>query len=320
MDCRKSWLFSMAEIILHQYPQSPVAEKVRVGFGIKNLTWRAVEIPRIPPKPDLIPLTGGYRRTPVMQIGADVYCDSQCILRELERRFPETGFFPDAKSGLPWGVTRWTDDRFFGDTIKLVLAGAGDSLPADFAEDRGRLYLGPDWKQALATARNEIGHIAAQLRGQFSWLDEWLGGQRDFLFGDSAGAADACVYYLVWFVRGRWDGGAEFLARFPHLVKWEQRIYAIGHGSTTDMTAPEALEVARNSEVGTMETTDANDPQQLVPGLKVSVKPDVNAGEMAVSGTVHLVTSDTIAVLRESDETGQVCVHFPRVGYRVDRL
>ena len=75
------------EIILHNYPQSPVAEKVRAAFGIKGLHWRNVEIPRLPPKPLLTTLTGGYRRTPVMQIGADFYCDSQCIMRELQARF-----------------------------------------------------------------------------------------------------------------------------------------------------------------------------------------------------------------------------------------
>ncbi|MCH8217263.1 MAG: glutathione S-transferase N-terminal domain-containing protein, partial [Planctomycetes bacterium] len=84
----------MTEIILHHYPQSPVSEKVRVGLGIKRLAWRSVEIPRLPPKPELMPLTGGYRRTPVLQVGADVYCDSQCILRELERLCPAPSFFP----------------------------------------------------------------------------------------------------------------------------------------------------------------------------------------------------------------------------------
>ena len=69
----------MSEIILHNYPASPVAEKVRKGLGLKGLAWRDVEIPRLPPKPDVVALTGGYRRTPVMQIGADIYCDSQCI-------------------------------------------------------------------------------------------------------------------------------------------------------------------------------------------------------------------------------------------------
>ena len=63
----------MSEIILHHYPQSPVSEKVRIGLGIKGLAWRSVQIPRLPPKPDLMPLTGGFRRPPVLQIGAALY-------------------------------------------------------------------------------------------------------------------------------------------------------------------------------------------------------------------------------------------------------
>ena len=111
----------MSDIILHNYPQSPVAEKVRVALGIKGLSWRSVEIPRIPPKPMLIKLTGGYRRTPVMQIGADIYCDSQCIMRELERRHPNPTYFPGGSDGMAWGVSRWTDGALFDQVIKLVL-------------------------------------------------------------------------------------------------------------------------------------------------------------------------------------------------------
>src|SRR3990167_265739 len=75
--------------ILHHYDTSPFSEKVRLMFGLKGLTWSSVEIPNINPKPDYTPLTGGYRRTPSLQIGADVYCDSQAILAEIERRWPE---------------------------------------------------------------------------------------------------------------------------------------------------------------------------------------------------------------------------------------
>ena len=75
-------------IILHHFDRSPFSEKIRVVFGHKGLSWRSVRIPQIMPKPDLMPLTGGYRRTPVMQIGADVFCDTQIIIREIERRFP----------------------------------------------------------------------------------------------------------------------------------------------------------------------------------------------------------------------------------------
>ena len=90
----------MPEILLHQYASSPFAEKIRVCLGIKRLAWGAVDEPVIMPKPELVALTGGYRRIPVMQIGADIYCDSQLIVRELERRFPEPTLFPAGDSGL----------------------------------------------------------------------------------------------------------------------------------------------------------------------------------------------------------------------------
>ena len=71
----------MTDIILHHYETSPYSEKVRLGLGLKGLAWASVEIPIIMPKPDLTALTGGYRKTPVLQIGADIYCDSQLIMR-----------------------------------------------------------------------------------------------------------------------------------------------------------------------------------------------------------------------------------------------
>ena len=120
---------SGSEIILHNYPQSPVAEKVRVALGIKQAQWRSVEIPRLPPKPMLTKLTGGYRRTPVMQIGADIYCDSQCIIRELEKRIPAPSIVPSADAGLMWCMSRWTDGALFDLSVKIVLGSAGDALP-----------------------------------------------------------------------------------------------------------------------------------------------------------------------------------------------
>ncbi|MEO0370330.1 MAG: glutathione S-transferase N-terminal domain-containing protein, partial [Pseudomonadota bacterium] len=159
----------MAEIILHNYPQSPVAEKARVALGIKGLSWRNVEIPRLAPKPNLTKLTGGYRRTPVMQIGADIYCDSAVVIDELERRFPTPGFYPTKDAGLARLLSRWTDGPMFDQAVKIVLGSAGDALPADFAKDRGRLYLGPDWAEGLKAAGSALPHLAAQMRGQLSW-------------------------------------------------------------------------------------------------------------------------------------------------------
>ena len=146
----------MSEVIFHHYPPSPFSEKVRIGFGIKKLSWRSVEIPRVPPKPELMPLTGGYRRTPVMQMGADIYCDTQCILRELQRRFPEPTFYPGGADGLPWAINRWTD-VVFDAAAGVILGAAADQLPEAFAKDRGRLYFGPAAFQTQRTAA-EVTH------------------------------------------------------------------------------------------------------------------------------------------------------------------
>ncbi len=103
----------MTEMIIHHYPASPVSEKIRAGMGIKKLTWRCVEQNRLPDRPELFAMTGGYRRIPVMQIGADIYCDTQCVLRELERRVPSPTFFPNNGAGLRFALSRWTDGLLF---------------------------------------------------------------------------------------------------------------------------------------------------------------------------------------------------------------
>ena len=309
---------STPEIILHNYPQSPVAEKARIALGIKGCSWRDVEIPRLAPKPDLTKLAGGYRRTPVMQIGADIYCDSQCIIRELDRRFPEPSFFPTAQAGLMWGLSRWTDGAFFDLAVKIVLGSAGDNLPQDFAADRGRLYLGPDWAAGLKAANAALPHLASQMRGPLGWFNEQLSDGRAYMLGEAVGAVDAQIYHVVWFIRGRWDQGAAFLSEFPHLERWERNVAAIGHGTVTAMTPQEAIDIAAAADPLEGTGVAPHDPQGLREGMQVVVHPDVDGGEQGVAGTVVTANADTITVLREEPDVGRVCVHFPRIGYRID--
>src|SRR3984893_10552556 len=124
------------QIILHHFDQSPFSEKIRIVFGFKQLAWKSVRISRIMPRPDLMPLTGGYRRTPTMQIGADIYCDTQIIIRELEGRFSNPTLFPAGHAGVPWALGMWSDRSFFQNTVNLVFGSLGDKVPRDFIEDR----------------------------------------------------------------------------------------------------------------------------------------------------------------------------------------
>ena len=310
----------MTEIILHNYPASPVAEKVRKGFGLKGLEWRDVEIPRLPPKPDLVCLTGGYRRTPVMQIGADIWFDSQAILREIARRHPEPTFFPGGANGMAVAISRWTDGELFSLAVKPVLGAAGDALDADFAADRGRLSLGPDWQSGLKAANADLPHLVAQMRAQLGFVEQRLATGRDFMLGPAPGLPDILVWHIVWFLRGRWADGPAFLSQFAHITAWEQRMADLGSGNGVSLSAADAIAIAGSAHTATPESTDALDPQGLTPGMRISVSPDLDGGEQAVEGTLRMADIHTVAVLREDPRVGEVCVHFPRAGYRVTVL
>lgn len=303
----------MNEIILHHYPESPVSEKVRVVLGIKGLAWRSVIIPRLPPRPDLMPLTGGYRQTPVMQFGADVYCDSQCIIRELERRFPEPTLYPGGGAGMVWGVSRWTDELLFRHAITVVLGSKIHDLPEAFLKDRMRVYYPAG--TGAETLEKAVPHALAQLRAQIGWMEQRLETGRRFMLGDAPGLPDALCYYLVWFLRGRYERGGEFLAQFPALCSWEARVREIGHGSPAEMDSGEALRIAGDAEPATPRQEDAADPEGLAPGQTVVV-----CGEPCVApvkGEIVSVSSESVAIRRYDDTAGRVVVHFPRVGYTV---
>lgn len=307
-----------SDIILHNYPQSPVAEKVRVALGIKGLAWHDVEIPRLPPKPLLTPLTGGYRRTPVMQIGADIYCDSQCIIRELERRYPSPTLMPSADTGLMWCLSRWTDGELFSLGVKIVLGAAGDKLPEDFAKDRGLLYLGADWAGRLKQANAQLPHLVAQLRAPLTWLNNNLSDGRSYLLGSEAAAIDAQFYHVVWFIRGRWEGGPSLLSEFTHLERWEKSVSAIGHGTPTVLAPEDALALALSSEPTTSGQVADSDPQGLAVGTAVSIGPDVESGEQRVEGIIRSADAQSVSIERTTNDVGTVCVHFPRAGYRIE--
>jgi len=307
----------VSEIILHHYPQSPVSEKVRIALGIKGLAWRSVHIPRLPPKPDLMPLTGGYRQTPVMQIGAEVFCDRQCILANLERRFPEPTLLPGGDAGLAWGIARWTDGALFKDCIAVVFADAGDSLPADFAADRGRLYFGLDYDMARLQAA--LPDTLAALRAQFGWMEQHLASGRSYMAGPRPGLSDALCYYLVWFLRGRYSRGPAFLAQFPQLCAWETRVREIGHGSPSELSATHALEIARAAQPETPAAVDPDDPLGLVAGQALRVVPEGPGAAPEVAGRLRALDPWEVVLDREDPRVGTVAVHFPRVGYRILR-
>ncbi len=139
----------MHELILHHYPTSPFAEKARLMLGFKQLSWRSVMIPPVMPKPDLTALTGGYRRTPVLQVGADIYCDTALIARRLEAEKATPALFPEGQEFTAATLAQWADSVLFLNAVSLVFQPESMALrfaqvPKEFVQvfskDRAQLF------------------------------------------------------------------------------------------------------------------------------------------------------------------------------------
>jgi glutathione S-transferase len=304
----------MADIILHHYDVSPFSEKVRLLFGLKKLAWKSVIQPVIMPKPDLVPLTGGYRRIPVMQIGADVFCDSQVILAEIERRAPE----PKALLGPSFAVNLWADRLFFQTTIPVLFGQMKEGqLDQAFIDDRTKLS-GQPFNLAAMKAASPL--MRGPWRAQAAWLEQSLatsGG--DFIFGKSPSIGDFSAYMNFWFLGGSQAVLVDELTRgMPRVTEWRKRVAAIGHGTRTNITPADALAAAKAAEPEITVSHDVNDPSGIKPGEAAVVMAD-DYGREPLAGKLVAANQDRVIIERRDPTLGRLHLHVPRMGFVLTR-
>jgi glutathione S-transferase len=303
----------MSELILHHYDNSPFSEKIRLIFGRKGLAWRSVIQPNVMPKPELVPLTGGYRRIPVLQIGADVYCDSHLIARVIERLQPEPTLFPGGSEGLCSAFGFWSDRQLFLAAVPVVFSAIGPAVPREFIEDRSKLTGG----RMDFSAVMKMGTVATeQLRAHAAFLEQQLSDGRPWLLGNAPSLADFSAYHPVWFLRNI-PPVAKTLEEFTQLCAWADRVASVGHGRREECTPDEALALARAARPAPCSGVDARERQELAEGCRVRVTPD-DYGFEPVEGVLLRADVREIAVRREAPEVGEVVVHFPRAGFRIE--
>ena len=298
----------MSNLILHHFPASPFAEKVRVALGIKQLAWSSVDIPMVMPKPDLMPLTGGYRKTPVLQIGAEVYCDTALILDQLERRHPKPVLFTPDVVGLAPALASWSDTRFFEPGAGLSM-GLNPDLPEAILKDRKAFFGFMDFSQLEAS----IPHLYDQFMSQVTLVEAQLADGRAFWLGDQVTALDVLAYFPLWMARGNVPEIAQWLNEFTATEVWCARMAEFGHGTMHDMAATEALAVAKAAQPSTGEgVTDTH--TAFMADDAVTVAP-TDYGAVPVTGTLITLNRTRITLRRSTDATGPINTHFPRSGY-----
>jgi glutathione S-transferase len=304
----------MSDIIVHHYPFSSFSEKLRTALGFKGLAWRSVEIAGLPPRPLLSPLTGGYRRAPVLQVGADIYCDTNAILPALDRLHPRTTFYPAGSEGVAQGLGFAWERQMWVPTIGVLVHYIGEHIPPEFIKDRKEGYLMIDIsKEAMAPQFEQ--HVQF-VRAQLGWLKEALKA-RPYLFGTALSAADLACWQTLWLLRKNCPPEVDALLGLAPLVPWYDRIAAIGHGTPTAMTAEQAFEAARAAQPAPVRHLSPDgDPGGLKAGCPVTVTPDDNA-RVPVSGTLVAASDHQIVIHRKDAQAGDLHVHFPRVGFDV---
>lgn len=305
----------MTELILHHYANSPFSEKARLLLGYKKLAWKSVIIPAIMPKPDLVALTGGYRRTPVLQIGADIYCDTALIADVLEHMQPTPSIYPEPEKGLARILAQWADSTLFWAAMGYnhqprgaaeVFANAPPEAAQAFGEDRGKMFAGNMTRLRPADA---AAAYKSYLRRLSDMLDD-----RPFLLGEAPCIADFSAYHSLWYTQ-RIHAVKSILDLTPAVLDWMDRLKAIGHGTFEKISAADALAAAQAATPHTLLSDSTfQDEHGIALGSAVTVRAET-FGPEETAGTLVAATRTHYTLARESEATGIVHVHFPRVGY-----
>jgi glutathione S-transferase len=309
----------MNDLILHHYPSSPFSEKIRLVLGFKKLPWKSVHVPAIMPKPDVTALTGGYRRTPVLQIGADVYCDTALICDVLEHVRPEPTLYPPHLKGVCRVFAQWADSTLFWAAMGYnlqprgaaqVFAKAPPQAAQAFADDRKAM--------AVNMARLRPGDATCAYRSYLRRIAN-MADEHDFLFGMEPCVADFAAYHGIWFTRTQVPVLADILNATPSVGEWAQRVEAIGHGPMTQLAAEAAIAIAAANEPqppGSNLLIDSafQDDHGIPLGSAVTITPE-SFGNESTEGELIAATRTHYSLRREDPRAGPVHVHFPRLGY-----
>lgn len=308
----------MTEPVLHHYTVSPYAEKVRAMLGFKGLAWKSVQIPLILPKPDVVALTGGYRKTPILQLGADIYCDTTLIVRVLERLAPAPSLFPKGETLAVQAAAYFADNVMFGIAIPIAFQpGAGmiklyipDATPkflAAFAKDRAAM------RQGGTIRRGPLHECKANMQGLLGKIERQLTGL--YLFGDQACVADFSLYHVLWPIWKVADT-RPMLDPFPRTKKFVERMAAMGHGQSTEITSGDAIRIAKSSTPEAIKGAVAFETGGIALGDQAQAMP-VDSGLDPVKGELLNASADEIVIRRTDRRAGTVHVHFPRFGYQL---
>ena len=108
------------------------------------------------------------------------------------------------------------------------------------------------------------------------------------------------------------------LAPYPRTLAFMDRMTAIGHGRTAEITSGDAIRIANSSKPEAVGNAVALETNGIALGAQASVMP-VDTGLDPVVGELVTASADEIVIRRSDPRAGTVHVHFPRFGYQLNK-
>ena len=305
----------MSDLILHHYPSSPFSEKVRLVLGYKALAWKSVVVPRIMPKPDVLALTGGYRKTPFLQIGADMYCDTALMCEVLDHVQPSPTLYPEPSKGVARVLAQWADTTLFWAAMAYNLGPKGAAaLFADAPPEAAKAFAADRGAMSAGMTRSRPADATASYKSYLRRLAHMLDHQ-DFLLGSAPCVADFAAYHPLWFTRHCVPVMADILNATPSVLAWMDRMAALGHRKMEKFSAEQAIALcAASVPLPLAPDTVFQDEHGIPLGSAVTISAET-FGQEPTEGVLLAATRTRYTLRREDPRAGVVHVHFPRIGY-----
>ncbi|MGJ8687134.1 MAG: glutathione S-transferase family protein [Spongiibacteraceae bacterium] len=305
----------MNDLILHHYPLSPFSEKIRCMLGYTQLNWNSVLTREMPPRPQLAKLAGNYRKIPVAQIGADIFCDSRTIASEIAALSAKPELALETLDAEQQKFVAEVDlELFFACLmvcdIKVLQRKMREAMSilnvARFVWDR--VKLGSKAKVDLIKLRDAKPRVREHLAALESRLQK-----QEFLFSSQPTHADFSSYHSLWILRDLSESPE--VDCYKKVSAWMDRMKAFGEGGRTEITADQALAIAAAASPRPIASDDQND---IMIGKRVSIGP-ADYGQRTTSG--YLVgSSDSQWILARKENNIALHVHFPKQGFNLIEL
>lgn len=300
-------------MILHHTPRSPFSEKVRLMLDLSEKNWMHVRAPIHSNKRRIqrVLVEGYSRRIPLLQIGADIYCDSSVISDQLAI---STGIPEYSKENLGEFKKYAVDLEEKGFTAFFVSIPQKQLLSAYFKDYSFKDFYGfvagrVGSFKGVELPKPNVDDEKRKKEDILNECEEKLSTSKYLITSEKPTLADFTLYHLIWYSLKA--NMTDLFAGRPNVKKW---YYGMSNGRKAlpnEIKGVDALKIAKDNRPIVIPEDMKNGPMV---GKEVSLIPDdvSGPGTLPVTGVVVGENENKIILKRVTKETGTIHIHFPK--------